>query len=1495
MIKDASILWMELDSTRIITNGKSAPVDDIIVGWYDGRETCCQCKKNQGSFTAWSVDDLVDDLAKAADHLAADPNVKVRFYSRADFGDLGRLVDRAKQMPDLAAFDNQFPRNLSAELNKLKNVWSVVLNAGTHNVHDLLSRLDFEPTPSVDDLPEILKVDLGLVVTRVDDAFNALWSTLDILGSRTAPSSAVANPHRITRGDLLSLLENSGCAIAPPSAQADIEAKLARMSRIGRAWRRDIGQQRIARPVVDTLLGFAENNTKLLLTDGPGAGKTCVLLELSDRLEKRSDLSLLFLQAREFVDVSSQEGREALGLQADIPALVSAMSQWKRVIVVIDSLDVLSLNRESECLTFFLSLIDRVATIPNVCVIAACRSFDLRFNKRLASQIWDRTIEAESLDWDTVTSPLLDQLGIDTQSIDKTTRELLGNPRNLALFADIALKTSRRNAASAQELTEVYLDDVVASAAEMGSIAMVAIENMASEMLSKRRHQLPRSRITVDDVILGHLLSANVLFKSESNEIGFGHQTLLDALAVRKAIRQGVDLLELIQSLQPVPFIRPAIRAFFTHLRLRDPQSFRIQVRAVFEADVAFHIKRLIAESYALCDPEDADWNLLRHIFRNDHEHFRTLYFATTEISWHHFWICNFIPFLESERRSDWLEIHVGKISLWADKDPVGVFSFWTRFATSGHAINGNLRRLFSFSLRRFKDLNRVDAYKLLQALVNAPSESHYALGNSLLSWARHDSRGDKLLWQYVIADVPNPPNYTIQIDRALQCDGSSFDHLQDFTNRFADSELLLNLAIASLEQWSENLREGRGTTGPNRIFLEETSFGVNHSRHAHHHPTALNNLLEAVELAVLRHAKDNDEWWKINGLNICLNNCGGLRHIGMLAMTRNPEANIELTKEFFADDRRSEIADPFELGNLISASAPYIGETLDLVEDQILKRLESVSSIDQRYVDVVRYGLLCKIPAMLRSRTVQQLVDRMSMELAPPDHQPQIHSWSGGVGEPFRTEDFALLEDASLVRLLVSSQSLTRDFRGTFQFLEGAVAVDRLLRAVASAEPRRYTKILIYSWTDLPNSCRRAILGGVSDYLLFRYGDVKSASWRAKEEVSANELSELLMDELERHPSFWMNSCEGAAVIRSCASVSPENADVSRLLFLAIAQLKVEDPRVGERQDDDLVFTAINSDRGILADGLMSLTERLAEAGLEIPALIGPILMRLARDDHPAVRAVVIRRLAYIHSKTELGWPLFDAAFSDDDERVWAHANDFLYYVTVSQFARSKPYLDRMEGSTVPEVLKAWGRLSALSVLGERMPRELLEQKLKSLASEPAWKGATTVWIANARNPQHASTCFAALEFTATQPSARQALLSRLGRLFEPTRPIAKVPLSLFRAAYGEMSEISAAEANMPHQLDQWLCSLAEIDPDSALDFAEIAANLCKAIDRSMFYDVSHLGTLLTSLFREAEERESYDGQAMLRRVVKIQDIFLSLPMSSLGEWLHAAERPEA
>ena len=70
VLSDPDYEWIEIDS--VISS-----VDDVIVGKSNGEKICCQCKKNQTRFRAWSFPDLKDELKKAITLLTKDSTVLV--------------------------------------------------------------------------------------------------------------------------------------------------------------------------------------------------------------------------------------------------------------------------------------------------------------------------------------------------------------------------------------------------------------------------------------------------------------------------------------------------------------------------------------------------------------------------------------------------------------------------------------------------------------------------------------------------------------------------------------------------------------------------------------------------------------------------------------------------------------------------------------------------------------------------------------------------------------------------------------------------------------------------------------------------------------------------------------------------------------------------------------------------------------------------------------------------------------------------------------------------------------------------------------------------------------------------------------------------------------------------------------------------------------------------------------------------------------------------
>lgn len=674
VLSDQDFQWLEIDSTTY-------SVDDVVVGKYDGTRIACQCKKNQTDFKAWTIADLADELDKACHLLANNQNVKVRFYSRNNFGDLAKLKEHSSTQHDETSYQASLGREQKSVDNNLSA--RLAISAPNLSAFEFLCRTNFVTSDDLDRMEELLRERLRNMVSNPDSAFAALWASLDQLGARMGGNSAsAATQHRLTKSDLKFILQQAGATLVPPMNLADIRLSFSSTSAIGRSWRRDIAGQRISSPTVDEVLASIDAKKRsILLTGLPGSGKTCVMLALQEALEIRAeinpDIVPLFIQSREFADLAASEDRQAQGLSEQWVEKAARLAENAHVIIVIDSLDVLSIARDHRVLQYFLAQIDRLLLIPNITIVTACRDFDRHYDRRIAERKWDCELKCQPLDWNAEIAPLLDRLGVSTANIDAVTRELIRNPRELALFVELAQRGGSFNVVTSQALAQRYLDTIVRANDALGDAAIQAIEAIASEMLSLRSLAVPHQRFTASQDIQRKLCSLNVLQETQDGKLTFGHQTLLDVLVISGAVRSGVTLNGFIQGLPPVPFVRPSIRSFVAQLALGERREFRKQLRTVLTGGVAFHIRRLVAESFAEQMPLDEDWPLIRDLREKHRDVFQVIYSLAGAIEWHRFWLKHLVPALKTAQDAEGLMGHVHRIAQWSNEDCAGVLSFW--------------------------------------------------------------------------------------------------------------------------------------------------------------------------------------------------------------------------------------------------------------------------------------------------------------------------------------------------------------------------------------------------------------------------------------------------------------------------------------------------------------------------------------------------------------------------------------------------------------------------------------------------------------------------------------------------------------------------------------------------------------------------------------------------------------------------------------------------
>jgi len=1497
VISDPDFQWIEVDSI-------SYSVDDVVVGKIDGSLICCQCKKNQTDFKPWTITDLADELVKAGSLLVEKNNVEVRFYSRSPFSTLAKLREYAAAQSD----EQGYRAKLSKEHKKTDAMLlaKIVTQASGLSTYEFICRTIFVTSDELDRMTALLHERLRLLVSNSEAAYNALWTSIDNLGGRMNGSNVSTSPqHRLTKEDLRAILQHAGAMLAPSMSLAKVRDSFSSTSAIGRSWQRDIAGQRITTPIVSELLAAIDARKRaILLTGLPGSGKTCVILAVQEALEQRAqihtDIVPLFIQAREFADLATMQERQALGLSEQWVERAARMAEEAQVVVVIDSLDVLSIAREHSILTYFLAQIDRLLLIPNIAVVTACRDFDRQYDRRIAEREWDCELKCPPLDWESEVASLLNVLGIHTATIDAVTRELIQNPRELALFVELAQREGSFNVVTSQALAQRYLDTIVRADSKLGESAMQAIEAVADEMLKSRSLAIPHQRFSASQDTQRALCSLNVLQETQDGKLTFGHQTLLDVLVISGAMRQGVTLNEFIQGLPPVPFVRPSIRSFVAQLVTGERSEFRKQLRTVLTGTAAFHVRRLVAESFAEQMPQDNDWPLVRDLRNRHREVFQVIYTQATQVDWHHFWVRHLIPVLMDTRDSEGLTAHVHRISQWKNEDPEDVLQLWTKALSLDWLDGKEISDQLGHYLSEINSENLALATPLLERLLSMPRRDHEFLGHTIARCVTAGVIDDVWLWRYVAGDINDDDVIKYRLDNKLRCQPHELGGSNDdfFCQRMEQSTALLDLALESIEQWSlaKSSRCGDVRRSYRSEFLAETSYKDSHSQHDTRHVDSENILLDAIEAAILSHAQAHSKWWKNNRERLCFSHEGALRYFAILACTISPQENIDFVERMLRDKELLESDLSYELGTLVQAAFIYLDP---ISQDAIMVCILSVLDEDLEdgqhrfWILKKRVELIVPIPCYLRSSEAQAVLNTFEKKEGVLIRLPDIRSWGGTVSAPFSYEVFLSSSDSGVLRLLAHYTEQGRDFE---DFLVGGEReVGWQLREAASRHPIRFLRLLSTHWAKISERFCDDIMDGTATYLNHRYGNLQTnGSWTPIDEPDAYALAGHIIDEMERHPNHWHHNRVASNALQACAYVIQDTQNAARLVFMAIGFASLREKSFVKDGSGDLLTTGINMIGGRIAEALMILANKFQEKSVLFPELLSPTLRRFAGHEHPAIRALILRRLPYLQSQNPvLGWDLFERAMKNAIG-LWQTAERCLYYSYRNNFEKISPMLNRIYREGSREDMETWGRVSALSALSNRIDFVVWLESLKTLDATKAWQGAASVWTHPENIKQHRNQCLVGIEAGLNANSAHANIIAqKMEKIFRDNTPVISIPIELVRLFFNILGSDSENRHHSLLWFGKWLNATAHCDPEQAIAATEIYLVYVKRAKPYLYDHENNLTQLMTRLFAEAEEREESDHGKMLQRVVSLQDTLLSLGLDSINAWLRAAERP--
>jgi hypothetical protein len=451
-------------------------------------------------------------------------------------------------------------------------------------------------------------------------------------------------------------------------------------------------------------------------------------------------------------------------------------------------------------------------------------------------------------------------------------------------------------------------------------------------------------------------------------------------------------------------------------------------------------------------------------------------------------------------------------------------------------------------------------------------------------------------------------------------------------------------------------------------------------------------------------------------------------------------------------------------------------------------------------------------------------------------------------------------------------------------------------LREAASRQPTRFLSLLTTEWAHIAGTFCDAIMDGVSCFLAYRHGNLRSdTNWVPIETPDAATLAHQILDELERHPSHWHQNHDASRALQACAHVVQNTKDAERLVHIAIGFSPMQEKSAISEDSAGMLNTGINMAKGRVVQALMTLANRLHENSISWPELLQPALRLFAADEHPGIRALILRDLPYLQSlRSKLGWEMFDRAMRNDAVGLWAIAEPCLYYAYHQKFEIVAPLLARIYREGHGKDLETWGRISALAALTKQVDFSHFLVELAALNTTDAWLGAATVWTHPDNLQQHREQCVAGLEqgLRAENPYA-DAVANQMVNLFREKSPLVSIPTELIRRCFSLRQNKAGATQSDIYGFETWLNATSHRDADQALEATEIYLEYVRLVRPHLYDYDNNLTQLLTRLFAQAEEHEESDKGAMLRRVVAVQDALLALGINGVNEWLRAAERP--
>lgn len=1109
-----------------------------------------------------------------------------------------------------------------------------------------------------------------------------------------------------------------------------------------------IAGQLIERDESLRLAELTKTKSRIMVCGDAGTGKSDVLLHLAKALDSESTPYLIFRLDRLTPSNHPDQLAASIGLPKSPVVALAALAADRRSVLIIDQLDIVSTTsgRHPHFFECVAEMVRQISSIPNMCLVMACRTFDLDNDSRLR-RLTKQSNGSERIEVGTLSPQqvrvVLDSVGLANFRPSAAQLELLRKPIHLALLCEsVEVNPIFTNS---NDIFERFWKHKLQEAGQRNVNSTIwnsIIEALVDHMSSSQSLTAPSSVISKWPIETDVLISSHII-RRDGQLLAFIHESLFDYAFARCASARGQTLRHLLATDQLL-FRRAQARQMLSLSRECNVDLFRTEVGILLtDSSVRFHLKEMLMSWLPRTIPDSGVLALIAPIL-----------FDPSSALFNHAWglLANEAWFRSADD-SGHIETALGSHGRVAERASVAVRIAAThssdRVATLMRpflSIKGWERRIasvFEQSSVRFTD----SLFALCKDFIIHEARTH----------GRDGSARFALICAVTQLAHCSPAQAALLFGEYLRCaweqakEREVFD-VFDYNKGTIDSELHLHeplLAIAEnaydefMTHVATVLFEIANAALTERYKDELWSDPIWGGRYSTEYYGRTGQIAEslfiATEVALRACARqDANRFLSL----LALHGKGTSETIAYL-FSQGFGANVECLADnaityLIEDTRRFSIKVSFEphwaSRNLLSAVTPAASRrSMEMIEAVLLSYYPRCDHFGPRY-GWTQYCLLTAIDVSRRSPSVLKRIGELSRKFGERAIRQPLPLAFHRVESPIRGDSHSKMSDSqwrSAIRKYTATidQLVSRNDI-SISYKSGADELAHSLESITRESPARFAKLALSLPDDACTAYFDAILRGVA---------------AATEPISA-ELTESLVTRCHRIPTRPCGRWIDGPIRRLAANVLPDTLYEVITWYATQDSDPVAQPTQDEERTTDILHLGLNSVRGTIASCIAAL---VAERPDHYSNLKNAVLS-LVTDRVPAVRAMAAEILLVFPSQERCeAERLFSLLLENAGDELLAssYVQNFIWYYGHTNIELHKPFIWKMLNSKVASVRECGARNAVGIALIETSEEPLALYCCNS--DDPVIRGgAAQVYATNLVAARFRETCEDALHF---------------------------------------------------------------------------------------------------------------------------------------------------